>query len=206
MSHECLLRSVPQFFKLFAQLSDAWLNVRTGWEDEFTSRVDRWLLHRCPRHLKALHRARLGERRRTIERKIERAVVQHDAGAISDGVLRRRVAALRQEFEGLAAVKPLVPVQQTGVVESLADRWEQMAPSQRRGLLATIFDEMTILDGTVASAKPKADWVRYFEEVTTLPEVRAPNEGVAGRGPATGAPRLVMRGGRLVQCAAVGHD
>ena len=81
------------------------------------------------------------------------------------------VAALRQELEGLASVKPPQPVQQTGVVKSLADRWEQLSPSQRRRLLATIFDELTMRGGTVVSAKPKADWARDFEEVTTLPEV-----------------------------------
>lgn len=55
------------------------------------------------------------------------------------------------------------------------------------GSMASIFENLTMRDGTLVAAKPKADWLRYFEEVTTLPEARSPIEGLAGIEPATPA-------------------
>jgi hypothetical protein len=44
-----------------------------------------------------------------------------------------------------------------------------MDPTQRRRLLGTIFESITMKDGALLAAKPKADWVEYLEEVTALP-------------------------------------
>jgi hypothetical protein len=40
-----------------------------------------------------------------------------------------------------------------------------------------------------AMNKPKEDWLPYFEEVTTLPEVRSPIRGLGRTEPATGLGR-----------------
>jgi aminoglycoside/choline kinase family phosphotransferase len=92
--------------------------------------------------------------------------------AITDSAFRTKVAALNQELEGLNEAKPPLPVQQTAAIETLADRWGEMQPAQRRRLLATIFESITMRDGTIVSAKPQPAWLDYFTEVTTLPENR----------------------------------
>jgi hypothetical protein len=95
---------------------------------------------------------------------------------------------LRQELETIeAATKPTRPAQHAATIESLGDRWEEMDPTQRRRLLGTIFESITMKDGTLLAAKPKPDWVEYLEEVTALPEPRGPLEGLVGIEPTTRA-------------------
>ena len=130
----------------------------------------------------------LGDRRRVIEAKIEHLRVSWESGARTDeGAFRREVAALKQELEAIGASRPPQAVQRTASIASLADRWEEMEPSQRRRLVGTIFESITMKDGTLVAAKPKADWMSYLEQTTAAPQPRGPLEGLAGIEPATPA-------------------
>ena len=72
-------------------------------------------------------------------------------------------------------------------IESLGDRWDEMDSTQRRRLLGTIFESMTMKDGALLAAKPKPDWVGYLQEVMALPEPRGPIKGLVGVEPTTPA-------------------
>jgi hypothetical protein len=85
------------------------------------------------------------------------------------------------------AAQPTRPAQHAATLESLGDRWEEMDPTQRRRLLGTIFESITMKDGALLAAKPKADWVAYLEDVTALPEPCGPFEGLVGIEPTTRA-------------------
>ena len=130
------------------------------------------------------------ERRRAVEAKIQRLRVSWESGARTDeGAFRREIGALRQELETIATTTELPrPVQQhAATIESLGDRWDEMSSTQRRRLLGTIFESITMKDGALLAAKPRADWVRYLEDVTALSEPCGPVEGLVGIEPTTPA-------------------
>ncbi len=129
------------------------------------------------------------ERRQAIDAKIQRLRVSWESGARTDeAAFRREIAALRQELETIAvAAKPAPAAQHAATLESLGDRWDEMDSTQRRRLLGTIFESITMKDGALLEAKPKADWVAYLEKVTAHPEPRGPLEGLVGIEPTTPA-------------------
>ena len=88
---------------------------------------------------------------------------------------RREVGALRQELETVDAANKMKRPPHAATIESLGDRWDQ-----RRRLLGTIFESMTMKDGALLAAKPKPDWVGYLEEVTGLPRATWPTWGAGG--------------------------
>ena len=85
------------------------------------------------------------ERRRAIEAKILRLRISCESGARTDETaFRREVGALRQELEELEAVRAPQSVKQAATIDSLCDRWGEMDSSQRRRLLGTIFESITM--------------------------------------------------------------
>ena len=135
------------------------------------------------------------ERRHAIEAKILRLRVSWESGARTDEAgFRREVGALRQELEEIEALRPPQRVKQTATIASLSDRWNEMDSAQRRRLLGTIFETITMKDGALYAAKPKSDSLEYLETVTAIPEPRSPLGGL-GRielpTPALGRPRSV---------------
>ena len=114
----------------------------------------------------------LEQRLQTIERKIEMKRVSWEAGAYkAEAAYRQEVAALRAEMEALRSAPELPLSRQAATIDTLADRWEEMRPDQRKRLLATVFDEMTVKGGRLDTARPKAGWQDYFEHVIHVPPV-----------------------------------
>ena len=70
-------------------------------------------------------------------------VASMDTEAISEGEFHRAVGILREELAGHAEVNPPQAMHQTAVVES-ADRCGDTEPSQRRRVLGSIFESLTM--------------------------------------------------------------
>jgi hypothetical protein len=108
------------------------------------------------------------QRRREIEAKIERKRVAWEAGAVSDeAAFRSEIADLRLRVEGTKDEAPRRVARQSATLTTLVDRWDEMRPDQRQSLLKSLLDEVVIRDGTIESAKPKADWLPHLEAAFT---------------------------------------
>ena len=123
------------------------------------------------------------QRRKDIENRIERKRIAWEAGAISDeATFRREVASLRIEAESLATA-PARPERHSATLTTLVDRWDEMSAEQRQSLLKSLFDSLTVRDGRIDSARPKADWLPILEQRL----LGGPTEGLVGVEPTTPA-------------------
>jgi site-specific DNA recombinase len=99
-----------------------------------------------------------------------------------EATFRRDVASLRIEAESLAMTPPR-PERHSATLTTLVDRWDEMSAEQRQSLLKSLFDSLTVRDGRIDSAKPKADWLPILEQQLRT----CPTEGLVGIEPTTPA-------------------
>lgn len=110
------------------------------------------------------------ERRATtksIETRLERLRELFEMGDLARAEYVRRRDALQQELADLAAA-PQPVVQASETIVTLTDDWDDLDPGQRFRALETIFSEVVVNEGRIASATPRPAWLDYIERTGVL--------------------------------------
>jgi hypothetical protein len=95
----------------------------------------------------------------------------YELGDISREEYLRRRAALDREATALRAANQPTLIRQRTTLRSLVDDWDAMSADQRKRLLATVFEEITVGEGGVSELVPREGWLPYLRATLIAPRV-----------------------------------
>ncbi|HEV8670611.1 MAG TPA: hypothetical protein VGS01_07735 [Candidatus Limnocylindria bacterium] len=104
------------------------------------------------------------KQRKVIDARIARLQELFELGHITRGDYVARREALTAEA---AALRPTGPKPEVvaDTIASLVDDWPRMDAGQKRQVLETVFVDVTIEDGALSAATPRAGWLPYLESL-----------------------------------------